>query len=127
MQAFNRSFNFRFITSIALGVMLSATVAFGQNGNPNPGVHPPNSKPYGLTYDQWSARWWQWIFSIPSAVNPNLEGTALDPDPTTVHDCAQGQSGQVWFLGGRFNSGPTTERACTIPAGRSLLFPVLTI
>src|SRR5689334_5681631 len=37
---------------------MSATAAAAQNGDANPGVHPPNSKPYGLSYGEWSARWW---------------------------------------------------------------------
>jgi hypothetical protein len=99
-----------------------------QVGNPNPQIHPPCSKPYGLSYGEWSARWWQWLFAIPPAVNPNLEGTPFDPDPSTPNDCAQGQSGPVWFLGGTF--GPfnwLTHRQCTIPTGVSILFPVVNV
>lgn len=28
----------------------------------NPGVFAIDSQPYGLTYGQWSERWWQWAF-----------------------------------------------------------------
>lgn len=87
-------------------------------GNPNPGVHPPNSKPYGLSYGEWSAKWWQWILQIPAATNPNLDATGAN--------CAEGQSGQVWFLGGSFGTLPSPiTRDCTVPAGRSLLIPAL--
>lgn len=86
-----------------------------QVGVANPGIHPPCSRPYGLTYGEWSARWWQWIESIPKATNPNLD--------TTGADCAQGQTGPVWFLAGDF--GGTVVRHCTIPTGVSVLFPVI--
>src|SRR5947209_6336709 len=44
-------------------------------GDQNPGVvHPPCSKPYGLTYGEWSAKWWQWVYSIPVGTNPQLQG-----------------------------------------------------
>ena len=99
----------------ALGVTLSATGALGQTGNPNPGVSPQNSKPYGLTYGDWSAKWWQWALSIPSAMNPLLD--------TTGANCGQGQSGQVWLLAGTF--GGAVTRTCTVPSGRSLFFPIL--
>jgi hypothetical protein len=100
----------------------AAGVSAAQNsferGNPNPGVHPPNSNPYGLSYGEWSAKWWQWILQIPAATNPNLD--------TTGANCAEGQSGQVWFLGGSFGTLPADiVRDCTIPAGKSILTPVL--
>jgi hypothetical protein len=89
-----------------------------QKGNPNPGVHPSNSKPYGLSYGEWSARWWQWILQIPAATNPNLDATGSS--------CGEGQTGQVWFLAGSFGTLPSPiVRDCAVPAGRSLLIPLL--
>jgi hypothetical protein len=35
----------------------------GQTTN---GVFLPGSTPYGKTYEQWSAGWWQWNFSAPT-------------------------------------------------------------
>jgi hypothetical protein len=114
----NRTFRNVVVTLvIASGVMLSATAASAQNGNPNPGVHPIGSRPYGRSYGEWSARWWQWIYSIPTPVNPNFDSTGAD--------CAEGQSGHVWFLAGTF--GGPAERTCTIPAGVSLLLPIINL
>src|SRR4051794_22907267 len=91
--------------------------------NLNPGVLPPVSTPYGLTYAQWSARWWQWAFSIPGPVNPLID--------TTGAQCAQGQSGNVWFLAGLWVDPPlvpnTAVRTCTVPSGKALFFPVANI
>jgi hypothetical protein len=51
-------------------------------------------------------------------------------------DCSGGQSGPVWFLGGRYCvQGQTQQqcdnsvikRSCTVPAGKSLYFPILNI
>jgi hypothetical protein len=94
--------------------------AMNQDGNNeddkgNPGVFPARSKPYGLSYGEWSARWWQWILSIPTKLNPNL-------DPTGAH-CGEGQSGHVWFLPGSF-SGPEPDRTCTVPTETSLFLPL---
>jgi hypothetical protein len=36
-------------------------------------IFPINSKPLGLSYDQWSVRWWQWIASIPVHRNPAFD------------------------------------------------------
>jgi hypothetical protein len=70
---------------------------------------------YNLTYGQWTARWWQWVLSIPEDRNPVADETG--------ENCHEGQSGPVWFLAGTF--GGLNERACTIPAGKSILFPTM--
>jgi hypothetical protein len=125
MTVFKRRFNHRrFITPMALGVMLSAIGAFAQTTNSqNPGVYvyPPGSKPYGLSYGEWSARWWQWVLSIPPEANPILDG--IQGKPSHGNHCAQGQSDPVWLLPGTI--GGTAFRTCTVPLGRSLLFPIL--
>ena len=81
----------------------------------NPGVFPPNSKPYGKTYGEWAVAYWQWAMSIPTADNPWYN----DPDGA---NSANGQSGPVWFLGG--TAGGSVTRDVTIPAGKSVLLPV---
>jgi hypothetical protein len=105
------------ISVVVLWLLVSVmlTVAQAGSGNPNPRVFPPNSHPYGNTYGEWSARWWQWALSIPAATNPNLD--------TTGANCAEEQSGQVWFLAGSF--GGTFDRTCTVPTGKALFFPIL--
>ncbi len=57
----------------------------------NPRIFPRDAAPYGNTYGEWSARWWQWLLSVPTPKNPNLD--------TTGQDCDEGQAGPVWFLG----------------------------
>jgi hypothetical protein len=79
----------------------------------NPGVFSINSKPYGLSYPEWSAKWWQWLAQIPSGVNPVNDKTGAN--------CAEGQSGSVWFLAG--STGNAAVRDCNVPAGRAILFP----
>jgi hypothetical protein len=101
---------------LVLGLMVSATIPLTQaSSNPNPGVLPPNSKPYGKSYGEWSAKWWQWVLSIPEPHNPN--------DDLTGANSARGQSGPVWFLAGNF--GGTNTRTFTVPAGKALFFPLV--
>ncbi len=89
---------------------------FAQAGNNT--VYAPGSTMYGLTYNQWSAAWWDWAFAIPASINPLLD--------TTGQNCAQGQIGPVWFLGGVLYPAPSTvTRNCTIPYGKAILFPIL--
>jgi hypothetical protein len=70
-------------------------------------TYPIDSKPFGLTYKEWTVKWYQWFLATPVGHNP--------PD----QDCAQSQTNvNVWFLGGA-GSG-TLSRGCTIPAGKAI-------
>ena len=108
------------MSSVVAGLALTAAPAVFAAGNEgNPGVAPPQSTPRGRTYGEWSARWWQWAVSIPPATNPLLDASG--------DDCGQGQSGQVFFLGGTFDSSGTATRYCTVPTGKSIFFPILNV
>lgn len=87
-------------------------------------VIAPPARPFGHTSGEWSALHWRWTYSLPKDQHP-LTDTA---------DCSAGQSGPVWFLGGWFAQNPdpaavsvavTRDRACTVPAGTALFFPVM--
>jgi hypothetical protein len=95
-----------------VGLLGAAPVTFAKN--PNPGVIPPQARAHGMTYGEWSAKWWQWAVSLPLNHNP-LADTA---------DCSTGQLGSVWFLGGSFVS-TAAERDCTVPPGKALFFPLV--
>ena len=91
------------------------TRAVYADSSASPAVFLPGSSPYGVSYKEWSARWWQWGLSIPTSTNPILDDSG--------DFCNQHQSGQVWYLAGDF--GGSVTRSCTIPAGKSILFPLL--
>lgn len=59
--------------------------------------------------------WWQWTMAIPSSDNPVYDKTG--------NRCGIGQRGDVWFLAG--STGGKITRSCTVPAGVSLLVPVV--
>ena len=81
----------------------------------NIGLFPPrSSKPYGLTYGEWTAKWFHGQTSIPKKDNPIADTTGVD--------CGLNQNGPVWFLTGTF--GGSAERTCSMPAGTAILFPV---
>ncbi len=81
------------------------------------GVFPPDSKPYGFTYGEWTAKWWQWAFSMPEALNPMNDDTG--------RNCANNQSGPVWFLAG--TGGGAVTRECTIPSDKGILIPIINV
>lgn len=82
---------------------------------PTYSVFSADSKPYNLTYGEWTAKWWQWGYSIPKNINPAYDNAGKN--------CAQKQNGPVWFLAGTF--GHSVNRACTIPTKKAILFPIL--
>jgi hypothetical protein len=101
---------------VMLGLITLTTIPVIKADIVNPGVYPIDSKPFGLTYGDWTAKWWQWAFGIPKDSNPTTD--------TTGQYCAQGQSDpHVWFLAG--TSGGSVQRTCVIPSGKAILFPVL--
>ena len=106
------------VMGVVVGLMGAAMtpVAQADSRDLNAQILPLDSSPYGNTYGEWSARWWQWALSIPAATNPVL-------DETGAH-CAEGQSGPVWFLAGSFFGG-TFERTCTVPPDKALFFPIV--
>jgi hypothetical protein len=77
----------------------------------------PRSKPYGLSYGQWTVKWWQWLASIPTEANPAV-------DETGKHAAVNQRDSNVWFLAGTFG-GKTAQRKCIIPDAKSILFPVI--
>jgi hypothetical protein len=108
------------IFAVLVGALVISTiipVVMAQNSNSGsiPSVYPVNSKPYGMSYGDWTAKWWQWAVSIPKDINPGADMTGKN--------CALKQSGPVWFLAGTFG-GPAT-RTCTIQAGNAILLPLL--
>jgi hypothetical protein len=66
--------------------------------------------------EQLSAQWWQWALSIPTSVNPMLDGTG--------GNCMVGQRGKTWFLAGTFFGG-NASRTCFVPEGVSLFLPIV--
>jgi hypothetical protein len=98
---------------IVMGMLAYCPAANAKNANP--GILPPNSHPYGMSYADWGDVWWRWAFSIPDTVNPLTD--------VTGEDATEGQSGNVWFLAG--GMGGTYERTVTVPAGKALFFPVV--
>ena len=92
----------RFITivGIGLGLIMPLNMAFADSPN----------------LEELTAEWWQWALSIPKSINPQLD--------TDGRNCMVGQRGSEWFLAGIFSGGSAT-RACAVPEGTVLFFPVI--
>ena len=79
----------------------------------NPGLYSPDSKPYGLTFAQWSEKWWLWSVSIPEPANPLKDDTGKNS--------GIGQNDpNVWYID--WCGFGYHRRSCTIPSGKAILF-----
>jgi hypothetical protein len=38
-------------------------------------VFEAGSSPFNLTYADWTAKWWQWAYSIPQGIHPAYDDT----------------------------------------------------
>jgi hypothetical protein len=110
----------RWLLALAVSALLTASVApiLADDGPIcSSGVIPPvvETHPYGHTYAEWLAKWWQWSLAFP---------VSADPENATANISA-GQSGDVWFLPVPLGGG-TATRTGTVPEGTALFVPVLT-
>jgi hypothetical protein len=102
----------KFATSVVAVTLLVAPVRAG-GPNPNPGILPVGSTPHGMTYAEWSAEWWKLLIELPLAGNPLAEGGCFE------------LSKSVWGLAAPL--GSADRHQCTVPPGRTLLVPTLTV
>jgi hypothetical protein len=87
------------------------------SGQENPMLFSPSSEPYGMTYGEWTAIWWQWFLSMPTNDNPINDQTG--------ELCDSNQDGPVWLLVG--SGGGQAKRSCEIPAGKAILIPAIIV
>jgi hypothetical protein len=100
---------------VLVGLVLIPPPASAQEATPASAgvVLPPDANVAGLSLAEWTARYWQWFFSFPEAINPFFDETG--------ERCGYGQSGPVFFLEG---APASAERTCTVPLGVTLFVPV---
>ncbi len=78
-------------------------------------VYDLNSKPFNISYADWTEKWWQWTYSIPWNKNPSYDDTG--------EYCDENQHGSVWFLTLAFEH--PVEHTCNIPQNTALLITLL--
>lgn len=78
-------------------------------------VYEIDSKPFNVSYADWTEKWWQWTYSIPWDKNPSYDDTGKY--------CSENQSGPVWFLTLAYKHSVT--RTCDIPGNTALFITLL--
>lgn len=85
-------------------------------------VFPIDSRPYGLTYGEWSARWWQWLLSVPKTLSP-----AFDVAGENAH--MNQNDANVFFLCQTTDSvkarKTSQNRVINLKSGRSIFMPII--
>ncbi len=78
-------------------------------------VYDLDSRPFNTSYAAWTAKWWQWAYSIPWDRNPSYDETGKY--------CSENQKEPVWFLTQAYEH-PVT-RTCEIPQDTALLITLM--
>jgi hypothetical protein len=102
------------VVVLALVVAMPANLAWATNSNPQ--VLPP-AKPYGMTYGEWGAAWWQWVILGTPENQVLLDTTGQYAQVNQI------LSGSVFFLAGTWTGSPVV-RNVTVPAGKAFFFPI---
>ena len=121
--------------SLMLAVVVIFVGAAGAIQAANPGVLPPHSNPYGKSYAEWSANWWQWFLEQPvvgGPTDPNFDIRAGqtgngDPDQSCAYEAHGGNvAGDIrdstegaairQYSGSRRCGGPPDRATIAAPA-----------
>jgi len=101
------------LAALAVLALCALGVTVATAADPGSPVVPRQEQSSG----QLGARWWKWSLSIPYGENPQFD--------TTGASCGVDQNGGTWFLAG--TPGGSVTRSCTIPAGKTIFFPIVAI
>jgi hypothetical protein len=82
-------------------------------------IYPIDSKPYGISYGEWSIRWWQWFLSIPKENNPALDWTGANAYTDQIYH-------NVFFLCQTIEGVESIPiRKITIPVDKAIFMPII--
>ena len=96
---------------------LLVTTSYAQSSN-TIGIYPPNTKPYGISYEDHIKNYWKFVIKFPNKSNPWTDETGKM--------CRNGQeelNSSIFYL--PTGGGGNFERVCKIPAGVGIFIPVL--
>lgn len=88
--------------------------------NPNFGlIYPIESRPYGYSYNEWSAKWWQWLLSISKPSSPAFDSSGKNAG-------VQQKYPNVFFLCQTYEkSGVIPKRSISLPKDKAIFIPII--
>jgi hypothetical protein len=82
-------------------------------------IIPVDSRPYGFTYSEWSAKWWQWLLSIPMEYSPAFDSSGANSNINQT-------SLPVFFLCQTYEkANALPDRTVIIPKNYSIFMPII--
>jgi hypothetical protein len=110
------------VAAIMLVAISSLALSYGQESQPK--IFLTGSSPYGIPFNQWIGKWWQWYVSVPKTESPNHPDY---PDHISKENCAirQNLSSPVLFLFTPLVDEPSPERTCDVPKDKAILIPII--
>ena len=80
---------------------------------------PIDSRPYGLSYGDWSARWWQWLLSVEKPINPAFDTSGDNAGINQKYP-------EVFFLCQTYEGVEVIpNRTVNVPSGKAVFLPVI--
>ena len=82
-------------------------------------VFPVNSRPFGLSYSEWSESWWKWIFDVPKPWSPLADRTGENANVGQSHP-------HVFYLCQTNEQiGDIPIRKVKVSKNKSFFFPII--
>lgn len=82
-------------------------------------VFPIEDSPFGLSYSDWTVKWWKWILQIPKYINPLFDMDGKNAYLDQIH-------GKVFFLCQTLESSEIIPvRTIKIPRESSIFMPII--
>lgn len=101
---------------VLIMILVAAVGTFPAYGvSSSPSTFFAGSTPYGVPYNDWLEKWWQWNIQIPKEQHPQTVNFNLIK-------CPVGESGPVSFLTQSLQG--ESQYSCTVPAGHAILIPI---
>ena len=82
-------------------------------------VYAIDTMPFGVSYKQWTVRWWKWLLSIPRSKNPALDDTGLNSQ------IGQKYKQAIFLCQTIENSTMVPNRNITLKDGKAVLMPII--
>jgi hypothetical protein len=106
------------VVSVLIMLNLLSIGFYSVYGASNPGMFLKGSMPYGVPYEEWLARWWEWNLQIPTQKHP-ISNASITKCPVGE---SVGGSGAVSFLTQKLQG--KSAYSCIIPAQHAILVPI---
>ena len=106
------------VTCFVFIILVTSVATFSAYGiSSSPSTFFKGDRPYGMAYEDWMTKWWQWNMQIPKEQHPVVLQSKLTK-------CPVGEARSVSFLTQSLQG--ESKYSCSIPAGHAIMVPIST-